>query len=55
MVSGRIVRPDDTCPHGSTLGECQQLWCRSRMEDLEQPEYKTGEYKAPPLTDGEKH
>lgn len=54
MVRGRIVTAEDTCPHGSTFGECQKLWCRSRMEDLEQPEYRTGEYKAPLLEDGEK-
>lgn len=53
MISGRIVSPQDPCPHGSLLGECQDLWCRSRMEDLQQPEYRTGEFIAPPLTDKE--
>ncbi len=23
-----------TCPHGQPLGKCQELWCRSRVEDL---------------------
>jgi len=22
------------CPHGKPLGKCQELWCRSRVEDL---------------------
>jgi hypothetical protein len=30
-----------TCPHGAQLGKCQELWCRSRAEDL-----LTGDYPA---------
>ncbi len=29
-----------TCPHGSQLGKCRELWCRSRVEDLLHGEYQ---------------
>lgn len=29
-----------TCPHGRQLGKCEELWCRSRAEDLTDGEHE---------------
>lgn len=36
------------CPHGSPLGKCQELWCRSRTEDLLHGEYQASLPEATP-------
>lgn len=53
-VVGRVVSPNDPCPHGTTLGTCREAWCRGRIEDLDQPEYQTGAFVAPALQEPEK-